>query len=259
MRPQHTTRAQQAIPAEDDNWEDVIENEPWSEEQDEAKVKSRSSTPLASPTPRRRKLHKTAYVASSNRKGVVVAPPTPKRKTAPPRDIPTDKIIDTAVTGAVFTGHYVLDILGTGMNLMRKPLGFLVFVALLSVCMGYIAFYVQKALLPFCFLPFVNRSTMCAVLLPSPTDTANPWEKLVQVQTKTFDELLEETAGGSSLSLEVKKAEMATADLVTLIRHSDLKSREMLAASLKGFVDDARKTGRGLQKMSAKVAGAVDK
>lgn len=203
---------------------------------------------------------KATYVASSNRKGIVVAPPTtPKRKTAPPRDIPTDKIIDTAVTGAVFTGHYVLDILGTGMNLMRKPLGFLVFVALLSVCMGYIAFYVQKALLPFCFLPFVNRSTMCAVLLLPPTDTTNSWEKLVQVQTKTFDELLEETAGGSSLSLEVKKAEMATADLVTLIRHSDLKSRDMLAATLKGFVDDARKTGRGLQKMSAKVAGAVDK
>lgn len=203
-------------------------------------------------------MHKTTYVASSNRKGIVT-PPTLKRKAAPRREIPTDQIIDTAVTGAVFTGHYVLDIFATGMNLMRKPLGFLVFVALLSVCMGYIAFYVQKALMPFCFLPFVNRSTMCAVLLPPPMDAANPWEKLIQVQTKTFDELLDETAGGSSLSLEVKKAEMATADLVTLVRHSDFKTRDMLAASLKGFVDDARKTGRGLQKMSAKVAGAVDK
>ncbi len=190
-----------------------------------------------------------------------MAPPTPKRKAAPPapREIPTDKIIDTAVTNAVYTGHYVMDVLGTSMNLMRKPLGFLVFIALLSICMGYIAFYVQKALTPFCFLPFVNRSKMCAVLLAPLTDTTNPWEKLIQVQTKTFDELLDETVGGSSLSLEVKKAEMATADLITLVRHSDFKTRDILAASLKDFVDDARKTGRGLQKMSAKVAGAVDK
>jgi hypothetical protein len=58
--------------------------------------------------------------------------------------------------------------------------------------------------------------------------------------------------------LEIKKAEMATTDLVTLVRVSDLKSRDMLADLLARFVDDAKKTGRGLQKLSSKVGGAVD-
>ena len=100
---------------------------------------------------------------------------------------------------------------------------------------------------------------MCVALHRQPTAKVDPWRELIEVQSKTFDQLLDESAGGSALSLEVKKAEMATTDLATLVRHSNLKARDMLASSLKEFVDDARKTGRGLQKMSAKVGGAVDK
>lgn len=65
--------------------------------------------------------------------------------------------------------------------------------------------------------------------------------------------------GGSGLSLEIKKAEMATIDLGTLVRVSDLKSRDLIAESLGEFVEDAKNTGRGLQKLSSKVGGAVDR
>ncbi|KAF8628022.1 hypothetical protein AX15_004139 [Amanita polypyramis BW_CC] len=246
--------AQQFVSDEDDIWEDIPENGTSSEEQADVrstKFKSRVDA-FASPSIRRRKPH---YIAPSNRRGSV-APVMPKRRPPPRRQIPTEDIMDNAVQGALFTGRYLLDVLKTAINLMRKPLGIMTFVLLLSICMGYIAHYLQKALTPFCFLPFVNRSAMCAVLVPQ--TKIDPWEQLIQVQTKTFDQLLDESAGGSSLSLEVKKAEMATADLVTLVRHSDLRTRDILASSLKEFVEDARKTGRGLQKMSAKVAGAVD-
>jgi len=65
--------------------------------------------------------------------------------------------------------------------------------------------------------------------------------------------------GGSGLSLEIKKAEMATSDLIALVRVSNnLRSRDMLAESLAQFVNDAKKTGRGLQKLSSKIGGAVD-
>jgi len=46
--------------------------------------------------------------------------------------------------------------------------------------------------------------------------------------------------------------------LVTLTRISDLRSKDLLAESLTTFVNDARKTGRGLTRLSAKVGGTVD-
>ena len=75
----------------------------------------------------------------------------------------------------------------------------------------------------------------------------------------TFDSLLDESAGGSSLSLELKKAQMATTDLVVLVRRSNLKSRETLADILSEFIADAKTTGRDLQRLSSKIGGAVDK
>jgi len=64
---------------------------------------------------------------------------------------------------------------------------------------------------------------------------------------------------GSALSLQVKHAEMATTDLVTLVRINDLKAKNTLATSLLDFVDDAKKTGKGLQRLSSNVGGAVDR
>jgi hypothetical protein len=84
------------------------------------------------------------------------------------------------------------------------------------------------------------------------------YPKLVDVQSSTFEQLLDESVGGSGLALEIKKAEMATVDLNTLVRVSNLKSRDLIAETLSEFVEDAKKTGRGLQKLSSKVGGAVD-
>lgn len=84
------------------------------------------------------------------------------------------------------------------------------------------------------------------------------YPRLVDVQSASVEQLLDDSVGGSALSLNVKKAEMATSDLVTLIRISNLQSKDLLAESLSSFVDHARLTGRGLQKLSSKVGGAVD-
>jgi len=81
----------------------------------------------------------------------------------------------------------------------------------------------------------------------------------MEVQGSTFERLLDGSAGGSGLALEVRKAEFATADLATLVRHSDLRSNDVLADLLTTFVKDAKKTARSLTKLSSKVGGAVDK
>ena len=82
---------------------------------------------------------------------------------------------------------------------------------------------------------------------------------MVALQSKTFQQLMDESIGGSALSLEVKKAEMAITDIVSYVRLSKLKAKDTLVSSLLQFRLDAKKTGRGLQKLSSKIGGTVDK
>ena len=84
------------------------------------------------------------------------------------------------------------------------------------------------------------------------------YPKLVDLQTRTFDQLLDESVGSKGLALEVKKAEMANNDLITLVRVSDLKSKDQIAERLSKFSDDARGTGRSLHSLWAKTKGAID-
>ena len=85
------------------------------------------------------------------------------------------------------------------------------------------------------------------------------YPRLVEIQTSSFEQLLDGSVGGPALSLDIKKAEMATRDLITLVKFSGLKSREHLAQSLADFVLDAKKAGKGLAKLTARINGAVDK
>jgi hypothetical protein len=91
--------------------------------------------------------------------------------------------------------------------------------------------------------------------------TAGPLGGLPQARRfadETFDQLLDESVGGKGLALEVKKAEMASNDLITLVRVSDLKSKDQIVERLSKFSDDARGTGRSLHSLGAKIHGAVD-
>ena len=82
---------------------------------------------------------------------------------------------------------------------------------------------------------------------------------MVEIQSKTLEQLLDDSVSGSGLALEIKKAEMATADLATVVRTSDLRSKNHLADTLDSFGNNARDTARGLQKLNAKISGSVDK
>lgn len=82
---------------------------------------------------------------------------------------------------------------------------------------------------------------------------------MMEAQTKAFDQLLDEMVGGTTLSLDVKKTEMATKDLITVVKASDLRSKNLLADELVSFIGDARETGRGLQTLNARINSAVDR
>jgi hypothetical protein len=56
----------------------------------------------------------------------------------------------------------------------------------------------------------------------------------------------------------MKNVGVATRDLATRVRMSDLDSREVLAESLSEFAKDARKVSSHLTRFNARVGGAVD-
>jgi len=64
---------------------------------------------------------------------------------------------------------------------------------------------------------------------------------------------MEKSVGYSALSREIKKTEVATRDLVTLVQISNLKAKNSLLTPLIEFLDDTEKTGRGLHRFCSKV------
>ena len=81
---------------------------------------------------------------------------------------------------------------------------------------------------------------------------------LEKIQSVSLGDLMTSSIEGSHLSLDIKLAQMATSDLIALVKISKLTTRNAIADALETFVEDAKATSRSLQKLNAKVNGAVD-
>lgn len=134
----------------------------------------------------------------------------------------------------------------------------------LMMIMAYMVFkplisVTQSLISPLCHVPILNNVVpFCLWHFEQEGIQTASWTKLTDMQGSSFEQLLDASVGGSALALEVKKAQMATSDLIMLVRVSDLRSKETMARILVNFVDEAKKTGRGLQSLSSRVNGAVD-
>ncbi|KAG1865070.1 hypothetical protein C8R48DRAFT_601197 [Suillus tomentosus] len=157
------------------------------------------------------------------------------------------------------SSYYFFDVIIRAMRLLRIPLSVLLFLWMLAFAMMRISSTLHTAFSPMCFLPLVSRSVLCTQLVLARSPQKADFPHLMQYQSLMFEQILDGSAGGSGLSLEIRKAEFATADLATLVRNSNLlKSNDALADLLATFVRDAKMTARSLTKLSSKVAGAVD-
>ncbi|KAH9934425.1 hypothetical protein B0H21DRAFT_813538 [Amylocystis lapponica] len=160
--------------------------------------------------------------------------------------------------------QYLLDVHLVALRLLRAPLGLIICLYVLAV----VSYYATMALCSTSgFSLICTVSAICQLpgfsLLCPPSGGAIPPQSadfpgIVDMQGAVFEQLLDNSVAGSSLSLQIKKAQMAVSDLVTLVRVSDLSSKALIAESLEGFVGDAKRTSRGLQRLSAKIGGAVD-
>ncbi|KAF7294391.1 hypothetical protein MKEN_01431500 [Mycena kentingensis (nom. inval.)] len=233
--------------ADDDAWEDVPDVPVKLEDVDDSPLHSATRSPKTTPSrasPRKRR----AKTSALN---------TPTKRVSRSTRIPTAP----AYHGGLFMLKYVVNVLVGALGWFRIPLSFLVFLWMFAYALSLISNTIRSAFAPICWVPGISQSAFCLPTPPSGLHQAPQWAdfpRLVDVQSATLEQLLDESTSGSTLALQLKKAEIATADLTTLVRVSDLKSREMLGNSLVAFVNDARGAGRALNRLNAKVAGAVD-
>lgn len=248
---QHPTQLDSATAAEilANGWEDVSDSESTPEQARSGNASIGSNTPK-----KRRRGAKHAGGATTTRPPKSPAA-KPKRQRAPIID--KEELEDAIVAGARFSVQYVLDVVSVAIKYLRRPLSVLLCLWMFSLLVSYMANVFRTALFPLCFIPGMSRTALC-VPAPSTPPQYPDFPGLVKAQGSMFDQLVGESVGGSALSIEVLKAEMATRDLSTLVRYSDLKSRESVADLLSTISIDAKRTARGLTKLNAKVAGAVD-
>ncbi|KAJ6576639.1 hypothetical protein DFH09DRAFT_914501, partial [Mycena vulgaris] len=227
-------------------------------------ARSSGSSRTASNGPRKR-LFKTIYIAAPGPSGKIPSAAVPVSKPRNAKielkiELPTEQMYD----GSIFVVGYVLDVFKMAIHLLRKPLSFLVFLWMFAFILSRISHTIRAAFSPLCYIPGISSSALC---LPDGYSTAEgnrqslkwaDYPTLVDVQSTTIEQLLDESSSGSALALQIKKTEIATTDLVTLVRVSDLKSRDILANHLRLFVDQARTAGWALNTLNSKVAGAVD-
>ena len=223
-----------------------------------------ASTSSIRQTPKNKR--RRAHLAANRRNDRIQAPPPkpPCRRKARFTLPSTDILLDGAQEFTISTIRYVLDVSSRGFHYSRYILGFLLSLWIVALITLRISSTLWGAVAPVCYLPYISSSRMCenwhniSVQVKQAPRWAD-YPKMVDLQSTTFEQLMEESIGGSALSLEVKKAEMAMTDLVTFVQISKLKAKDTLASSLIEFVQDARKAGRGLQKLSSKIGGAVDR
>ena len=220
-------------------------------------------------TPKRKR--RRAHLATNRRNDCIEASlptsPSPKLAPRPKKESYTlpsaDVLLDGAKDISILIIQYVWDVSSKAFHHSRYMLGVLLASWIIALITVQISSTLWGAVAPVCYLPLVSRSNLCEAWRTTVSGKQVPrwadYPKMVDIQSKTFEQLMDESIGGSALSLEVKKAEMAITDLVSFVQLSKLKAKETLASSLLQFVLDAKKTGRGLQKLSSKIGGAVDR
>ncbi|KAJ8096158.1 hypothetical protein PM082_000066 [Marasmius tenuissimus] len=162
--------------------------------------------------------------------------------------------------------RYTLDVCTFALALFRFPLAVILSLWLITTLFTSTVLHLVQ---PICVLPGISNLEICATKLAgashgqghSSAEWSPRWVDFVRLNTAeaaTFEQLLDAGVGGSTLSLEIKKAEMASSDLLIALRFSEINSRDAIMESLGAFIRDARTTSRGLSKLSVKVLGAVD-
>jgi hypothetical protein len=163
--------------------------------------------------------------------------------------------------------EWLLDVLGGALKALKKPVSWVIaiyaFAGLLTLVQNLLTNSVYSALSPICRLPGSSflHLPMCQLSTPKLTreDTARAieFDQLMTVQSR-FEDVLEQSAAGVSLPLDMKRSETSIRDLRQVVRFSQLTSRNELVLEFDDFIETARVASYDLQKFNSHVGRGVD-
>ncbi|KAL9003697.1 MAG: hypothetical protein Q9188_003457 [Gyalolechia gomerana] len=166
--------------------------------------------------------------------------------------------------------RWCFDVLGRTMAALKTPISYFLalylLVGLLNVLSNIFTNSIYSALSPVCRIPGTSflDLPMChhSILSQQPQNSSGEpppveFDQLINVQAQ-FESILEESAGGVSLPLDMKRSETSLRDLRTIIRYSSLPSKNELVFEFNGFIETASIASSDLQKFNSHVGRAVD-
>ncbi|KAI8963650.1 hypothetical protein F5Y11DRAFT_318829 [Daldinia sp. FL1419] len=171
-----------------------------------------------------------------------------------------------SIPGLLFDfASWILGILGMALRYAQWPLAMLLAIYLIiGSCMmakDMLLNSISAPLAPFCWVP--GASTVlpfCPTNSRSATRDGSSiveFDELMNVQAQ-FEQVLEETAQGVSLPMDMKRSEASIRDLRTMVKFSQLPSRAELVYEFDNYVEIARKSANDLQMFNTHVGSAVD-
>ncbi|TDZ66102.1 hypothetical protein CTRI78_v003271 [Colletotrichum trifolii] len=179
--------------------------------------------------------------------------------------------VSESLPGALFNiVVWVLNVFGMALGYLQKPLAialaaWLFFGASIMV-QNMVTKSISTSLSPLCRIPGASYLDLpfCPAFGPAAGGGSKDGEPsnvefddLMNVQSQ-FEQVLERSADGVSLPMEMKRSESSIRDLRTMVRYSELPQRDELVYEFNEYIDTARLTAADLQKFNVHVGSAVD-
>ena len=162
---------------------------------------------------------------------------------------------------------WMYDVLGGALHALKTPISYLIagwlLVGLVVFLRNLLFSSVYSALSPVCRIPGVSffDFPICQSPVSNLYSNEEPplveFDQLMTVQNK-FEAVLQESAGGVSLPLDMKRGETSIRDLRQVVRFSQLHSKNELVLEFDGFIETARIASYDLQKFNSHVGRGVD-
>ncbi|CAG8624666.1 10529_t:CDS:2 [Ambispora leptoticha] len=151
---------------------------------------------------------------------------------------------------------FLLDVFIGALQLLKPILSIILAIYIAWSSLSFASQTFQTEITIFiCRLPLTSIFPSCQSPIPD-------FSRLVTRQVETYEQLMDQTISQtgltSTLALDIKKAELATGDLRTLVKYSSLISAPELVDRLNEFVDKSRVVGRNLQVLQARTRSSVD-
>lgn len=191
----------------------------------------------------------------------------PSNNPAPTAQVNPDILLEYIAAFIKPILNWVYDITAGALGKLKTPISYMLAIYLLFVLLlllrNLLTNSISTMLSPLCRIPGLSLLPLSMCYSPKfAKDGAGEtppvqFDRLMNVQSQ-FEAVLEESAGGVSLPLDMKRGEASIRDLRQVVRYSNLHSKNELVLEFNGFIETARIASGDLQKFNSHVGRSVD-